>query len=123
MEYQIFLGCTIPARQVNYEISARKVATALGIDLVDREFGCCGFPAEPLDEVKAIGMATVNLMKAAEMDLPVVALCSACGEMLSKAELVLDDEATLKKVNRTLKKTLETEYNGAKPKILHFARM
>jgi len=123
MKYQIFLGCTIPARQVNYEISARKVASVLGIDLVDREFGCCGFPVEPLDEVKALGMASVNLMKAAEMDLPVVALCSACGEMLSKAELVLDDEATLKKVNRTLKKTLEAEYDGAKPKILHFARM
>ena len=39
MKYQLFLGCTIPARQDNYEKSARRVAEALGIELVDREFG------------------------------------------------------------------------------------
>lgn len=123
MKYQLFLGCTIPARQVNYEISARKVASALGIELVDRDFGCCGFPAEPIDEAKALGMASINLMKASEMEEPVLTLCSACGEMLSKAEIVLGDEDTLKRVNNVLKKTVDKEYGGEAPDILHFARM
>ncbi|MCK4583133.1 disulfide reductase, partial [Candidatus Bathyarchaeota archaeon] len=47
LKYSVFLGCTIPARQVNYEQSARKVSEALGIELVDAEYGCCGFPVEP----------------------------------------------------------------------------
>ncbi|MBW2018301.1 MAG: hypothetical protein JRJ01_15935 [Deltaproteobacteria bacterium] len=51
MKYALFLGCTIPARSRNYELSARKVAEELGIELVDIErFICCGFPvksAEP----------------------------------------------------------------------------
>lgn len=122
MEYQIFLGCTIPVRQVNYEISARKVASALDIELIDRDFGCCGFPVEGIDEVKALGMSSINILKAAEMQEPLVTLCSACGEMLSKTKHVLSDTHTLKKVNKILN-TVEQEYKGEKPKILHFARM
>jgi heterodisulfide reductase subunit B len=33
--YAIFLGCTIPARQPNYELSARKTLEKLGVNLVD----------------------------------------------------------------------------------------
>jgi len=89
VKYQLFLGCTIPARQSNYEQSARRVSESLGIELSDPEFGCCGFPVEPVDEVKALAMAAMNLKKATENDVPVVTLCSACGEMLLKAEKLL----------------------------------
>ena len=71
MKYSVFLGCTIPARQVNYEQSARKVCEVLGIELVDADYGCCGFPVEPIDETKALAMAAVNLMLAEETGLPV----------------------------------------------------
>ena len=37
MKYALFLGCTIPARSRNYEMSARKVGEKLGIQLVDVE--------------------------------------------------------------------------------------
>ena len=119
----MFLGCTIPARQSNYEQSARRVSESLGIELSDPEFGCCGFPVEPVDEVKALAMAAMNLKKATENDVPVVTLCSACGEMLLKAEKLLGDEEMAKKVNAVLSKTLETTYNREKPEVLHFARM
>jgi heterodisulfide reductase subunit B len=123
VRYQLFLGCTIPARQSNYEQSARKVSEALGIELSDPEFGCCGFPIEPVDEVKALAMAAMNLKKAAEDEAPVVTLCSACGEMLVKAEKLLGDEETAKKVNAVLAKSVGTAYEGEKPQVLHFARM
>jgi heterodisulfide reductase subunit B len=123
VKYQLFLGCTIPARQSNYEQSARKVSEALGIDLSDPEFGCCGFPIEPVDEVKALAMAAVNLKKATEDDSPVITLCSACGEMLVKAEKLLEDEETTKKVNAVLTKSVGTAYEGEKPQVLHFAKM
>ena len=124
MRYAVFLGCTIPARQMNYEQSARAVADALGIELVDAEFGCCGFPVEPLDEVKALSMAAMNLKKASEAGLDVVALCSACAEMMTKAkDLLARDAGTLRKVNKLLSKQLGTEYGGEAPEVIHFARL
>ncbi len=45
MKYALFLGCTIPVRGQNYEMSAREVAKKLDINFVDiPEFSCCGFP-------------------------------------------------------------------------------
>lgn len=124
MRRAVFLGCTIPARQINYEQSSRAVAEILGVELVDADFGCCGFPIEPLDEVKALSMAAMNLKKAAEVGLDVVALCSACAEMMTKAKDVLSrDDATLRKVNKLLKAQLGIEYSGESPRIIHFARM
>jgi len=124
MRYALFLGCTIPARQMNYEQSARAVAKALSIDLVDLDFGCCGFPIEPVDEVKALSMAAVNLKKGEEEGLDIVTLCSACGEMLAKAEEVLGkDESMAKSVNGVLSKQLGAEYGGERPRVVHFARM
>ena len=124
MKYTIFLGCTIPSRQMNYEQSSRAVAKALGIELVEADFGCCGFPLEPVDEVKALSMAAMNLKKGHETGLNVVTLCSACGEMLMKAEDILErDEATGKNVDSLLSKQIDSEYEGEKPRVIHFARM
>lgn len=123
MRYQLFLGCTIPARQSNYEQSARRVAEELGIELVDNDFGCCGFPVEPLDQTKALAMAAVNLKKATAEGNDVVALCSACGEMLVKAEKLLAEPETVKNVNKLLNKSLDSSYDNERPKVLHFARM
>ena len=109
---------------MNYEQSTRQVAQRLGLELVDGDFGCCGYPIEPLDEVKALSMAAANLKKAVDNGLDVVSLCSACGEMLNRAEDVLSkDDATLGKVNSLLRKQLEIEYGGERPRIVHFARM
>ena len=124
MRYSLFLGCTIPVRQMNYELSARVVSKTLGIDLVDGGFGCCGFPVQPVDEARALSMAAFNLKKAAEKGLDVVTLCSACGEMLARSEKALNgDEATLKNVNKILGSRLGAEYRGEKPRVVHFARM
>jgi heterodisulfide reductase subunit B len=108
---------------MNYEESARKISKVLGINLIDNEFGCCGFPIEPIDETKALSMAAMNLKIASESKNPIVTLCTACSEMLSKAEKLLEEETNLKGVNRILKKSLDTSYEGEKPRILHFARM
>lgn len=124
MRYAVFLGCTIPSRQMNYEQSSRAVARVLGIELVDADFGCCGFPLEPVDEVKALSMAAMNLKKGHETGLDVVTLCSACCEMLMKAEDILErDKAVGKNVDGLLSKQVGSEYGGEKPRVIHFARM
>ena len=123
MSYTLFLGCTIPTRQMNYEQSAREVAKALGVELADGGYGCCGFPLEPVDEVKALSMAAANLKKAAESGRGVLVLCSACGEMLTKTEKRLEaDEAALEAVKKNLSQA-GIQYGGEHPKVTHFARM
>ncbi|UCH57174.1 MAG: CoB--CoM heterodisulfide reductase iron-sulfur subunit B family protein, partial [Candidatus Bathyarchaeota archaeon] len=83
-----------------------------------------GFPVEPVDEVKSLSMAAMNLKKAKKTGLEVVSLCSACGEMLSKAIGVLEqDEATRRNVNKLLEKQIGSTYDGEKPRVIHFARM
>ena len=79
MTYALFLGCTIPARSRNYELSARKVAQQLGIELVDmNDFVCCGFPLKSADMDAAERMAAYNLSLAQKQDLDICALCSSC---------------------------------------------
>jgi heterodisulfide reductase subunit B len=122
MKYSIFLGCTIPARQPNYEMSVRKTCEALGIELSEADYGCCGFPVEAINQPKALAMSAVNLIKGAESGLSMITLCSACGEMLNNSLYLLEDEGTRGNVNKILAK-LETEYIGEHPEVLHYARM
>ncbi|HDI52826.1 MAG TPA: hypothetical protein ENF89_01605 [Candidatus Bathyarchaeota archaeon] len=123
MRYALFLGCTVPARQMNYEQSARAVAEALDIEFVDLPFGCCGFPLEPLDRVRSLAMAAYNLMLASREGLDIAALCSACAETLIKAEWLLSrEEGLLRRVNRVLGE-LDAEYRGEAPRVLHITRM
>lgn len=123
MKYSLFIGCTIPARQVNYEISVRKVSEALGIELEDNNYGCCGFPIEPINQTKALSLSAINLKKAHETGLDVITMCSACGEMLNNAKKLLSNDGIKKDVNKLLKKTLETSYEDEKPRVIHYARM
>jgi heterodisulfide reductase subunit B len=121
LKYALFLGCTIPARALDYELSARKVLKALCIETVDLDFGCCGFPIEAVDEEKGLALAASNLSLAEGSGLDVLTLCSACAEMLSKAKLALGDEKRLGGVNKVLKDKLGREYEGG-VKVKHLAR-
>ncbi len=123
MRYSLFLGCTIPTRQMNYEQSAREVARVLGIEFVDGGYGCCGFPVEPVDEVKALSMAAANLQIASASGYTLVTLCSACGEMLSKAEKRLGEDAEAAKGVVKVLAQAGVTYAGERPRVIHFARM
>ncbi|KIX14376.1 CoB--CoM heterodisulfide reductase iron-sulfur subunit B family protein [Dethiosulfatarculus sandiegensis] len=122
MEALLFLGCTVPVRNLNYELSARKVAEALDITLKDLpEFGCCGFPLKANDQRAALIIAARALAQAGETGLPLVALCSACTGTLSEAAHLLDhNEETRDEVNQKLK-PLGLEYKPG-VNVKHFAR-
>ena len=50
MKFALFIGCNIPARVQQYELSARAVMDKLNIDIIDiREFNCCGYPMRNAD--------------------------------------------------------------------------
>jgi heterodisulfide reductase subunit B2 len=123
MKYAFFLGCTVPVRNLNYELSARMVARKLGLELVDlEEFQCCGFPLKSINFFDSLIVAARNLALAEQADLPVCTLCSACGGYLSEANHLLQNSIDLrKKVNDRLK-VLGLEYKG-EIQIKHFLRI
>ena len=123
MKYSLFLGCTIPARSRNYEISARAIAPRMDIEFVDiEEFSCCGFPLEASDERGAILLAARNLCLAEEKDLGICVLCSACASTLTKAAHRLRENRELRDaVNKELSKIGKT-YKGTST-VKHFARV
>jgi len=101
-KFLIFLGCAIPYRVSAYEISARKILTKLGIELVEMpEFNCCGLPLDPVSHETMLILAARNLALAEQQGLSILTLCPGCG-------------GTLKKVNKILKtdKALREQING-----------
>ncbi|MHA1593699.1 MAG: CoB--CoM heterodisulfide reductase iron-sulfur subunit B family protein [Candidatus Baldrarchaeia archaeon] len=98
-KYAFFLGCTIPVRSISYEISARKVLEALGIELVTlKEFSCCGpAPLYSLDFYGALAISARNLSVAAEKGLDILTLCSGCFETLLRAKIELEQNVNTRK--------------------------
>ncbi len=106
--YALFLGCTIPARQPNYELSARKALAKLGIELVDlaNMTCCCPPPVQSIDLETSLAVAAYNICLAEEADLNLVTLCSGCFESLAMTNAMLKNDGELKaKINRILAKT------------------
>ena len=122
MKALMFLGCTVPVRNLNYELSARKVAETLGVDLQDLDdLGCCGYPLTGSDQDKAMVIAARALAQAKGTGLPLVALCSACAGTLAEAEHQLAHNADLRdRVNQELK-PLGLEYLPG-VQVRHFMR-
>ncbi len=122
MKALMFLGCTVPVRNLNYELSARKVAEALGVELQDLDdLGCCGYPLKGSDQEKALVIAARALAQAKQTGLPLVALCSACAGSLAEAEHQLAHNPDLRdKVNQELK-AMGLEYQPG-VKVRHFMR-
>jgi heterodisulfide reductase subunit B len=123
LRYALFLGCTIPARSRNYELSARKVAGRLGLDLVDLEgFICCGFPVKSADKKSGLILGAYNLALAQKKGFDLCALCSSCTSALTEvAHHLAEDESLRKEVNESLAK-VGLSYEGG-VKVRHFARI
>jgi heterodisulfide reductase subunit B len=118
--YAIFLGCTIPARQPNYELSARKTLEKLGVELVDLEnfTCCCPPPIQSINLESAQAIAAYNICLAEEAGLNIVALCNGCFESLAMANAALKNDKDLKanvnqvlaKVGKEFKGTIEVKH-------------
>jgi heterodisulfide reductase subunit B len=122
--YALFLGCTIPARQPNYELSARKALAKLGIELVDlaNMTCCCPPPIQSIDLETSLAVAAYNISLAEEADLDLVTLCSGCFESLAMANAMLKEDENLKaKINRILAKTGK-KFTGSK-EVKHFLQV
>ncbi|MCK4583815.1 CoB--CoM heterodisulfide reductase subunit B [candidate division WOR-3 bacterium] len=124
MEYALFLGCTVPARARNYELSTRRVAEALGIRLVDLDGSvCCGFPIKSVHYESFLLTAAKNLILAEEKGLDICGLCSACTSMLTEVNKELgENEELRKKVLRKLGIRKKFRFSNS-IRVKHFARI
>lgn len=122
--YVLFLGCTIPARQPNYELSARKSLAKLGIKLVDLpNMTCCAPPPiQSIDLKTSQAIAAYNICLAEEVDLNIVTLCSGCFESLAMTNTMLKNNEELKnEINEILAKAGK-EFQGS-VEVKHFLQV
>ncbi len=120
MNFLLFLGCNIPARVQQYEISARAVLARLGVAVADdREFKCCGNPIRNTDHQAFLFMAVRNLAIAERHGSDLMVLCKCCFGSLKNAAARIDQDSSLKEqLNRMLAKE-GLIYNGTS-EIKHF---
>jgi heterodisulfide reductase subunit B len=97
MKYALFIGCNIPARLKQYDLSARQILKTFGVDVVDiREFNCCGYPMKNSDFKTSLLFSARNLALAEKQNLDILTLCQCCFGTLKKAEHLLKGDIGLK---------------------------
>lgn len=124
MKYAFFVGCTTLSRLPGYEKSARRVAEALGVELLDMPgSGCCGTTyLETLDHKTGLAVAARNIAIAEEMGLDIVTICNGCTEVLTKANKELKEDPALRdEVNEVLAEAGK-EFRGT-VEVKHYVRV
>jgi len=123
MEALLFLGCTVPVRNLNYEVSVRLTAEWLGITLRDHEaFGCCGFPVKSIRAEDTLVSAARNLALAEKEGLEICGLCNSCVGTLSECAHLLDHNPTIKeRINKRLE-PVGLHYEGP-VRVRHYMRL
>jgi heterodisulfide reductase subunit B len=95
MKYSYYPGCSLEATGVEYNLSTRAVAGALGMELVELPgWTCCGSSsAHAINRDLALGLAAHNIALAQEQGRDLVVPCSACYTRLSRADYQMRHDA------------------------------
>lgn len=123
MKYAFFPGCLAPVMAKQFELSARRVAKNLGLELVDEEnLACCGFPIKSVDQETTLLLSARNLSVAEGMGLDICTICTGCTSTLEEANRELKhDDRLRERVNEKLEKIGRTYKGTVKAK--HFVRI
>jgi heterodisulfide reductase subunit B len=113
-KYLIFLGCVIPYRLSNYEISTRKVLSKLGVDLVEMpEYNCCGYPMDTINHDLMLTLAARNLCVAEKQNLNILTLCNGCFCSLNETNKLLKEDKKLREEVNSHLKEIGMEFKGS----------
>jgi len=114
MKYAFFLGCLIPARELSYEVSVRKVLPEFGIELVDMKgANCCApFSIQSVDYASWMALAARNLCLAEEMGLNIMTLCNDCYESLLMVNTILKRNSELRNQVNEILSEVGKEFKG-----------
>jgi len=120
MKFALFLGCTIPRRVQQYDLSARAVLGKLDVDVVDiREFNCCGYPLKNSDFKTFVLFSARNLALAEKRGLDMMTLCKCCFGSLKKVNHLMKGEPSLRNEINTFLAKEGLEYKGG-IEVTHF---
>jgi heterodisulfide reductase subunit B len=112
MKFALFTGCKIPYFVPQYETASRTVLRECGVELVDIEFNCCGYPVHHLDFSAYILSSARNLALAEKQGLNILTPCKCCFGSLKKVEHLLKERDSLRsEINASLEKE-ELRYDG-----------
>ncbi len=120
MKFTLFIGCNIPARVQQYELSARAVSEKIGIEIADnREFKCCGNPIRNTDHKTFVLMAARNLALAEKQGLNMMVLCKCCFGSLKKAAHLMKHNPSIQEETNTFLAKEGLHYAGT-VEVKHF---
>ena len=112
MKYALFLGCKIPYYLEYYERSTRAVLTEVGVELVDLEFNCCGYPIRSLHLESFLLSSARSLALAEQHQLDIITPCKCCfGTIKQAMNYLTEDESMKERINTTLREE-GLEWNG-----------
>lgn len=114
MKYGFFPGCTLESAAEELMIYTKKVAEALGIELIELEgWTCCGAShIQDVDDFLGVAVNARNIALGEKLDVPILTVCNTCTLMLRTAKDRLDHDEELKdKVNEGLHRA-NLEYAG-----------
>lgn len=111
MKYAYYPGCSLSSTGVEYDMSTKKVAKSLGIDLWEiPEWNCCGSSSAHLtDHLLALALPARNLAIAEEKGLDVAIPCAACYSRSKASEVAVK---TSPEMQETINEIIEREYTG-----------
>ncbi len=123
MKWAFFLGCHAPVMGAHFELSARRVAKKLGVELVDTDgFACCGFPIRSVDHEIALLLAARNLSVAESLGLNICTICTGCAStLLETSRELMQNEESMKEAQGKLQK-IGRAYRG-NVNVKHFVRV
>jgi len=113
-EIALFLGCLIPYRVPNYELSARRLLDKLDVKYHDLPFSCCGsIMTESQSEELWLTITAYNLAIAEKYGYKkIISLCGGCSGNLRRGNQILsENKDKLKLVNKYLAK-ISLVYSG-----------
>jgi succinate dehydrogenase / fumarate reductase cytochrome b subunit len=122
LRYAFFPGCTLESAAEELMISTQKVASALGIELIEISgWTCCGAShIQDVDELLATSINARNIALGEKLNVTkILTVCNTCTLMLRTAKFKLDNRDKLReKVNIGLNNA-GLEYKGT-TEITHF---
>lgn len=123
MTFSYYPGCTLRTKAKILDKYARLSAQALGIELEEpKDWQCCGGAYTTAKDEIATKLSAVRTLKsAAELNRPLITVCSACHNVIKQTNYdIINDSDMAFKVNNYLKP--DAPYNG-EAQVYHYLEM
>ena len=112
MAYSFFAGCKIPYFLPEYGASALALLHRFGIEPVDLEFNCCGYPVRDIDFRSFLLAGARNLALAEQNQTDIVTPCKCCFGSLKFVEHYLKQRGEIKDQIRALLRAEGLRWEG-----------